>query len=91
MVFIDSESKGNYSHKNELKFLTNSMESSFCDYFHAYILVTGIIAVKMRNAADTDDVALGALTQVTFKNNAPFKDCRREVNDTFVDYADFFF
>ena len=45
----------------------------------------------MRNAADTDDIALGALTQVAFKNNAPFKDCRREVNDTFVDYADFFF
>ena len=44
----------------------------------------------MRNAADTDDIALGALTQVAFKSNAPFKDCRREVNDTFVDYADFF-
>ena len=44
----------------------------------------------MRNAADTDDIALGALRQVAFKSNAPFKDCRREVNDTFVDYADFF-
>ena len=29
--FIDSESKGNYSHKNSIKFLTNSLESSFCD------------------------------------------------------------
>ena len=28
---IDSESKGNYSHKNSIKFLTNSLESSFCD------------------------------------------------------------
>ena len=30
-----------------------------------------------------------AATQVVFKNCAPFKDCRTEINDTFVDYADF--
>ena len=28
-------------------------------------------------------------TQVTFKNCIPFKDCRTEINDTFVDYAHF--
>ena len=28
---IDSESKGNYSHEDEIKFLTSSLESSFCD------------------------------------------------------------
>ena len=28
-------------------------------------------------------------TQVVFKNCALFKDCRTEINDTFVDYADF--
>ena len=27
--------------------------------------------------------------QVAFKNCAPFKDCRTEINDTFVDYANF--
>ena len=32
---------------------------------------------------------LNAATQVAFKNCAPFKDCRTEINDTFVDYADF--
>ena len=90
MVFIDNESKGNYSQKIEIKFLTDSIESCLCDYFDAYILVPRIIAVKMRYAADTDDIALGALTQVAFKNCAPLKDCRREVNDTFVDYADLF-
>ena len=26
-----------------------------------------------------------ANTKVTFKNCAPFKDCRREINETFVD------
>ena len=76
---IDSESKGSYSHKNESKLLTNSLESNLCDYSDAYILVTGNITATPNNAA----------TQVVFKNCAPFKDCRTEINDTFVDYADF--
>ena len=42
---IDSESKGNYSHENPIKFLTKSIESSLCDYSDAYILVTGNITV----------------------------------------------
>ena len=81
--------KGNYSPVNRIKFLTSSLESSLCDYSDAYILVTGNITVKKRNNANTDDEELGAITQVVFKNCAPFKDCRTEINDTFVDYADF--
>ena len=42
---IDNESKGNYSNNNPIKFLTKSIESSFCDYSDAYILVTGDIVV----------------------------------------------
>ena len=38
---IDSESKRKYSHKNPIKSLTDSLESSLCDYSDAYILVTG--------------------------------------------------
>ena len=76
---IDSESKGNYSHHNLINFLTKSLESSLCDYSDAYILVTGNITATPNNA----------ITQVIFKNFAPFKDCRTEINDTFVDYADF--
>ena len=76
---IDSESKGNYSHEDELKFLTNSLESSLCDYSDAYILVTGNINVTAgyNNA------------KVAFKNCAPFKKCRTEINETFVDDANF--
>ena len=76
---IDSESKGNYSHENPIKFLTSSLESSLCDYSDAYILVTGNINIT---GGDNN-------TKVAFKNCAPFKDCRIEINDTFVDYADF--
>ena len=86
---IDSESNGNYSHHNPIKFLTKSIESSLCDYSDAYILVTGNITVKRRNAADTADIALGAITQVAFKNCAPFEKCRTEINETFIDEADF--
>ena len=86
---IDSESKGNYSHENPIEFLTNSLESSLCDYSDAYILVTGNITVKRRNTADTDDIVLGAVAQVVFKNCTPFEKCRTEINETFVDEADF--
>ena len=42
---IDSESKGSYSHSNQITFLTKPIESSLCDYSDAYILVTGNIVV----------------------------------------------
>ena len=69
---IYGESNANYSQNDEIKFLTRSKESSLCDYSDAYILVTGNISVKRRNAADTADIALGVITQVVFKNCAPF-------------------
>ena len=58
---------------------SKSIESCLCNYSDAYILVTGNITAAPNNA----------ITQVIFKNCAPFKDCRTEINDTFVDYADF--
>ena len=76
---IDSESKGNYSHENLIKFLTNSLESSLCDHSDVYILVTGNIAVA---GADNN-------TKVAFKNCAPFILCKTEINETFIDEADF--
>ena len=75
---INSESKGNYSHEKPIKFLTNSLESSLCDYSDAYILVTG-------NTTATPNAA----TQVVFKNYAPFEKCKAEINETFIDEANF--
>ena len=68
---VDSEANGNYSPNNEIKFLTNSLESSLCDYSDAYILVTGNINITGSN----DDN-----TKVAFKNCAPFEKCRTEIN-----------
>ena len=76
---IESESKGNYSHKKPIKFLANSLESSLCDYSDAYILVTGNITATPNNAA----------MQVVFKTCVPFEKFRTEINETFIDEADF--
>ena len=48
---IDSNSKGNYSKDHPIKVLTNSLESSLCDYSDAYIVVTGNITVTRTIAA----------------------------------------
>ena len=76
---IHSESKGNYSHGNPIKFLTNTLESSICDYSDAYILVTGNINVTGGNNN----------TKVAFKNCSAFRKYRTETNETFIDEADF--
>ena len=75
---IDSESKGNYSKDQEIKFLARSIESSLCDYSDAYFLVTGNINVT---SGDNN-------TKVAFKNCAPFEKCRTEINETFIDDAE---
>ena len=64
---IDSESNGNYSKDEEIKFLTRSIESSLCDYSDAYILVTGNITAT-----------LNAATQVIFKNGAQLKNTEQK-------------
>ena len=64
---IDSESGGIYSDANQIKFLTDSLESSLCDYSDAYVLVIGNIAV----------IGCEANTKLAFKNFAPFRECRK--------------
>ena len=91
---IESESNDNYSHQNPIKFVTKSMESSLCDYSDTYVLVTGNIVVT-RTIADAGvnpvqrKQLLDAATQVVFTNYWLFQNCRTEINDTVIDYADF--
>ena len=75
---IDSESKGVYSCENPIKFLISLLESSLCDYYGAYVFVTGNIAVTGANNN----------TKVAFKNCAPFRKCRTEINETFINEAE---
>ena len=53
-------------------------------HIHIY-LVTGNIAVKKRNNANTNNIEIAQLTQVAFNNCAPFKKCWTEINETFTD------
>ena len=48
---------------------------SICDYLDAYILVTGNINVAGGNNN----------TKVAFKNYSPFRKCRIEIRETFID------
>ena len=68
---IDSETNALYSHENTIKFLTKSIESSLCDYSDGNITVEG---------ANNN-------TKVVFKNCSPFRKCRKEIIDTFIDEA----
>ena len=72
---IDSESNGNYSEDEQIKFLTKSIQSSLCDCSEAYILVTGNITSG------------GNDRKAAFKSCAAFRTCITQVNKTFVDEA----
>ena len=74
---IDSQTtKGKYKQGNTIKFETETIKSSLCDYSDAFILVTGNITVAADNNAD-----------VAFKNCAPFSSCITKIDDAFVDEA----
>ena len=66
---IDSE-LNKYSENEPIKLLTRSIESSIYDFSDAYILVTGNITVE---GADDN-------TKVSFKNCAPFRKYKTEIN-----------
>ena len=74
---IDSQTtKGKYKQGDTIKFETESIKSSLCDYSDAFFLATGNITVATDNNAD-----------VAFKNCAPFSPCTTKINDVFVDEA----
>ena len=74
---IDSQTtKGKYRQGDVIKFETETIKSSLCDYSDAFILVTGNITVTADNNTD-----------VALKNCAPFSTCTAKINDIFVDEA----
>ena len=80
-VIIDQKNTV-YDQGNEsgttVKFETQVIKSSLCDYSDAYVLVTGNITA----------VGNDANTKVAFKNCAPFMKCVTHINDEHVDNAD---
>ena len=58
------------------------LKSDLYDYNDTYIVVKGTIIVTGTNNANKRNKKL------TFKNNAPFRSCVSEINNTFVDNAE---
>ena len=63
-----------------IKFETETIKSSFCDYSDAFILVTGNIAI-----------AAGNNTDVAFTNCAPFSTCKTVINDVYFDETNYIY
>ena len=68
--------QGKWKQGDVIKFETETIKSSLCDYSDAFILVTGNITIAVNN--DTD---------VALKNCPPFSTCTTKINDIFVDEA----
>ena len=66
--------KGKYKQGDVIKFETETVKSSRCDYSDAFILVIGNITVTADNNTD-----------VGFKNCASFSTCTTKINDIFAD------
>ena len=75
-ILLTAKTSGAYSKDDPIKFLTKSIESSLWDYSDAYILVTENITSG------------GNDTKAAFKKCVPFRKCRTEINETFVDEAE---
>ena len=72
---IDSQTtKGKYKRGDTIKFETETIKLSLCDYSDAFISVTGNMTVTAAN--DTD---------IAFKNFAQFSTYKTVTNDVFVD------
>ena len=64
---IDSQTeKDKYNQINSIKFETETIKSSFCDYSEAFILVTGDIFVAGNNGRE-----------VAFRNCAQLSTCKK--------------
>ena len=74
---IDSQTtKGKYKQGNTIKFETETIKLTLCDFSDVFILVTGNITVTGNNN-----------TNIALKNCALFSACKTVINDAFVDEA----
>ena len=78
---IDSQTtKGEYKQGHTIKFETETIKSSLCDYSDAFISVTGYVRVIEANHKD-----------VVLKNCSPFSTCKTVINDVFVNRAEYIY
>ena len=77
MYSIDGQtSKDKDNQNNSIKFETESIKSSICDYSDEFVLVIGDIAATEENNTD-----------LAFRKCARFSTCNTEINNVFIDEA----
>ena len=86
-VEINGESREAYNVNSQIKFQTTMLKSSLCDSSDAYILDKGTITINGRGAHAAATQADERDKGVSFKNCAPFINCKSEVNNTQIDNA----
>ena len=82
-VEINHKSRGGHKKDNQIRFKTSVLQSSSCDYTHAYILVKGTMTVAQATAAASNN----ATKKVILKNCAPFTKCISRIKNKQVDNA----
>ena len=68
---VNDQSNANYDVGNEIIYITEILKCNLCDYNDAYIIVRGNITIIGHQ-----------VTQVTFKNCAPFIICITNIDGT---------
>ena len=86
-VEINDDITGAYPPNKQIRFKTEMLRSSLCDYSDAYILVKGNITVN--NTAADGAAANNTNKKVIFKNCAPFTNCISKINNTQIDNAEY--
>ena len=74
---VNDLSNANYDVGNEIIYYTEVLKYTLCDYNDAYILVRGNITIAGHQ-----------VTQVAFKNCAPFTKCITKIDGTTIDDAE---
>ena len=88
-VEINDDLWKGYTPNKQIKFKTQMLRSSLCDYSDAYIAVKEIITVN--NTAAEDVAANNTNKKVIIKNWAPFVNCLSKIKNTQIDNAEYIY
>ena len=88
-IEINDQSRGTCNTNSDIRSKATILKSSLCDYSYAYILVNDYRRITITGAGD--DAAAGQVDgrnkSVVFKNCAPFKNCKGEINNAEINIA----
>ena len=85
-VEINDDIRGAYSPIKQIRFKTEMLRSSLCDYSDAYVLVNRDISVNNKGTAAAPN---NTNKKVISKNCAPFTNCISKINNTQTDNAEY--